>query len=152
MTRAELKAIIADLQAAHPDVKIELNRRLSTRGGLYDTPGFRVSIKLPVVHDVYFATEDAWDVASVVERIEEEMTTLIELTSERGILRTRAARMMQESARAAAAERLLTPPIPPPIPQPRLDPPPVAIPRAAVSSASPPGSSLWERLESSDED
>lgn len=136
MTRAELRAFVAQVQQARPEAKIELWPRLTTRQGLYHTPSFRVDITIPVVHSLYF--DRNWTEAAVVERIDEEVTDLIEETSQDAREDTRAHLMVERNRMRVPVTARLPEARPPSPSQPPLGPPPAH-----------PALSLWDHLDAS---
>jgi hypothetical protein len=150
VTRAELQALVARVQAAHPEVEVTLRAGLTDRDGYFARKHYRVDIALRVVHDVYVAPEDLSTASEVVvDFLDEEIDTLVELCSEDTRIDIRVERMLQESRDRAAAERRgdVTPTQEPPRRRPlRVAPP--SIDRGAGDFVV--GTSLWELLDVDD--
>jgi hypothetical protein len=107
MNRAELRALVSELQERNPEVRVELQRLLTPRGAMRDGRYFQVNVTLQVVESFYI-DQGIMTTANVVgQQMTAEIQTLRESCSQGTRDRLRHERLVREAPESSVARQLL---------------------------------------------
>jgi hypothetical protein len=110
VNRAELRAIVAELNDQNPEVQVQLRPRLATHP---DLPGghYHVDVSLTVTRSLYFNPHDDMSPETALTLAQEEIFTILQSSADRTFERLRHQRLTAWATRNPAARQLLERPL-----------------------------------------